>query len=197
MYGGESQWDELHQAGGRTDRHCVYQQHGIAMDTPRVRKNCFSLVELVIVVVIIGIIAAIAIPRISRGAKGANDAALRGSLKALRDAIDRYAAEHGGEFPAQDKNVLTLTGQLTKRTNALGQVGTVAGEHIYGPYLRGMPPVSVPPNTGASGVEFKENGSVAMGGGDEDKGWMYNFKTGHIYANSDQADESGVDYKDY
>ncbi len=167
------------------------------MDSQIVRKHSFSLVELVIVVIIIGIIAAIAVPRISRGAKGAGDASLRGSLRSMRDAIDRYAAEHGGDFPAQDKSAVTLVAQLTARTNVLGEVGTVAGEHIYGPYLRGMPAVSVPPNTGASGIKFKEDGNVAMGGGDADNGWMYNFKTGHIYANSDQSDEAGAPYKGY
>jgi type II secretory pathway pseudopilin PulG len=62
--------------------------------------RCFSLVELVIVIVLIGVIAAIAIPRLSSGATGSGDAALKQSLKVLRDAIERYAAEHGGDFPA-------------------------------------------------------------------------------------------------
>ncbi len=167
------------------------------MSTPLVRKPGFSLVELVIVVVIIGVIAAIAVPRISRGAKGASEAALLGSLRTLRDAIDTYAAEHGGERPAQDKQLQTFIDQLTKRTNDAGEAGTTDGEHIYGPYLRSMPPVPVGPNDGATGVKFKEDGNVAMGGGDKDKGWIYNFKTGHIYANSDQSDESGVEYKTY
>ena len=162
-----------------------------------VRRPSFSLVELVIVVVIIGIIAAIAVPRISRGAKGTREAALRGSLRTLRDAIDRYAAEHGGGWPAQDKQLQTFIDQLTKRTDVAGVVGTTDGEHIYGPYLRSVPPVPVGPNDGATGVKFKEDGNVFMGGGDAHIGWVYNFKTAHIYANSDQSDERGVEYKTY
>ena len=73
------------------------------MNRPLVRKLGFSLVELVIVVVIIGIIAAIATPRLSRGASAASESALRGNLKSLRSAIDRYAAEHGGAYPGYHK----------------------------------------------------------------------------------------------
>lgn len=160
-----------------------------------VRKSGFSLVELVIVVVIIGVIAAIAVPRISRGSRGASEAALRGSLRGLRNAIDLYAAQHGGAWPAQDKGLQTFIDQLTKRTNAEGQVGTTAGEHIYGPYLRGVPPVPVGPNVGATGVKFKEDGNVFEG--EHDTGWVYNFKTAHIYANTNDLDESGVAYDTY
>src|SRR5437764_14637069 len=76
----------------------------------------FSLIELVIVVVIIGIIAAIAIPRLSRGSAGAADAALSGNLAVLRNAIDLYATEHGGSYPA----LATITTQLTQYTDATG-----------------------------------------------------------------------------
>ena len=67
----------------------------------RSQTRAFSLVELVIVVVIIGVIAAIAVPRISRGAKGAGESAVRMSLTGMRNAIDMYAAEHGGAWPGQ------------------------------------------------------------------------------------------------
>ncbi len=66
------------------------------------KTAAFSLVELVIVIVIIGVIAAIAVPRIGRGAKGAADSAVRANLATLRNAIDLYAVEHGGKFPASD-----------------------------------------------------------------------------------------------
>ena len=159
------------------------------------RKSCFTLVELVIVVVIIGVIAAIAVPRLSRGSRGASEAALRASLRALRNAIDLYAAEHAAAWPAQDKQLQTFIDQLTKRTNSAGEEGTTPGEHIYGPYLRAIPPVPVGPNVGATGVKFKEDGNVFEG--EDEYGWVYNFKTGHIYANTDDLDESGVPYDSY
>ncbi len=162
-----------------------------------VRKLAFSMIELVIVVVIIGTIAAIAIPRLSRAAEGTDEASLKASLKALRGAIDMFAAEHTDQWPAQDKIAATFVAQLTTKTDIAGVAGTTPGIHVYGPYLRSMPPVTVGPNNGTTGVGFDEKGNVKMGGGDKLNGWIYNFKTGQIYANSDQIDEDGKAYKDY
>src|SRR5678809_1659153 len=95
-------------------------------------RKGFSLIELVIVVVIIGIIAAIAIPRLSRGASGAADSALAGNLSVLRNAIDLYATEHGGTFPAQ----ATFEAQLTQFSDASGATATTkTSAAIYGPYI--------------------------------------------------------------
>jgi general secretion pathway protein G len=161
------------------------------------RKHAFSLVELVIVVVIIGMIAAVAVPRISRGAKGAAESAVKGSLASLRSAIDLYAAEHNGVFPGADGDADTFLDQLTKKTDVHGNVGTTAGTHIYGPYLRaGIPPLPVGPNAGASGVEMVDTGPAS----DETKttsGWVYNYTTGDIIANTDDKDEATVAYDTY
>jgi prepilin-type N-terminal cleavage/methylation domain-containing protein len=161
----------------------------------RSQKRAFSLVELVIVVVIIGIIAAIAVPRISRGAKGAGGSALRGSLAALRNAIDMYAAEHGGVFPGQDGLEATLIDQLTKKTNFSGTVGTGAG-YDFGPYLRrGFPPAPVGPFAGiASGVEMTTTSPPAADETKTTKGWVYNYQTGEIVVNTDDPDQAGDAY---
>src|SRR3982750_4942719 len=84
------------------------------------RSRGFSLIELVIFVVIIGIIAAIAIPRLSRGASGAADSALAGNLAVLRNAVDLYATEHGGSFPA----LATFDTQSTTFTDVSGGVSS-------------------------------------------------------------------------
>lgn len=161
------------------------------------RFRGFSLVELVIVVVIIGIIAAIAVPRISRGARGANDASVRGSLAALRNAVDMFSAEHGGEWPGDDEDSDTFVAQLTTKTDISGDVNSDATLNIYGPYLRGgLPPLLVGPNKGAIGI-FIDDAAPAV---DETKatvGWIYDSTTGNIIANTDVADESGVLYSAY
>jgi prepilin-type N-terminal cleavage/methylation domain-containing protein len=158
-------------------------------------KRAFSLVELVIVVVIIGIIAAIAVPRISRGAKGAGDSALRGSLASLRNAIDMYAAEHGGAFPGADGTEATLVDQLTKKTNFSGATGTGAG-YDFGPYLRrGFPPAPVGPTAGvASGVEMTTTTPPVADETKNTKGWVYNYQTGEIVVNTDDTDAAGDQY---
>ncbi|MGB2984557.1 MAG: prepilin-type N-terminal cleavage/methylation domain-containing protein [Phycisphaerae bacterium] len=165
------------------------------------RVQAFSLVELVIVVVIIGVIAAIAVPRISRGAKGAGESALRGSLASLRNSIDMYAAEHKGDWPGADADADTLLDQLIKKTDASGIVGTTAGTHIYGPYLRsGFPPVPVGPNVGATGVimsNVADLTTVIDEATDKTMGWIYNYETGDIIVNTDDKDEKDNGYETY
>src|SRR5215217_7834357 len=102
------------------------------------RKSGFSLIELVIVVVIIGIIAAIAIPRLSRGSAGAADSALAGNLAVLRNAIDLYATEHSGTYPA----LATFETQLAQFSDQNGSTSpTKTSSAIYGPYVRKIPPL--------------------------------------------------------
>ena len=164
----------------------------------RSRTRAFSLVELVIVVVIIGVIAAIAVPRISRGARGAGDAALRGSLAGLRNSVDMYAAEHGGSFPADQvgDTSTTLVDQLTKKTDGNGVVGTTAGTHIYGPYLRsGFPPLPVCAAKGKTTVKLVSVTPVYQA---TSEGWVYDRVSGAVMANCDaEEDEKTVAYNTY
>ena len=165
----------------------------------RNQKRAFSLVELVIVVVIIGVIAAIAVPRISRGAKGAGDSALRGSLAALRNAVDMYAAEHGGVFPGNNSGTCDetlLKDQLTKNTDFSGTTGTGAG-FDFGPYLRrDFPPAPVGPQAGkANGIVMSAAtppvGEASPAAG---KGRVYNCVTGELVVNTQTTDSNGDRY---
>jgi prepilin-type N-terminal cleavage/methylation domain-containing protein len=163
------------------------------------RERAFSLVELVVVVVIIGIVAAVAVPRFSRGARGARDAALRADLRVLRDAIALYAVEHTEKLPGANGDPITFWAQLRKKTNENGNVGTTPGEHIYGPYVRSRVPVPVGPNAGASGVVMTTTtpASLAIDEALTKRGWVFNYQTGELIANTDDLDEGGVAYDTY
>lgn len=152
----------------------------------RTRLAGFSLIELVIVVVIIGIIGAIAIPRMSRGAEGANDSALTANLTVLRNAIDLYATEHGGDYPASG----TIANQLTQYTDASGGTSaTKTGAYIYGPYLRSVPALPVGAEKGSTDIAAAAASGV---------GWIYNSSTGTINANTALlTDASGKLYSSY
>jgi len=166
------------------------------MTKARSKAHGFSLVELVIVVVIIGVIAAIAVPRISRGARGAGDSALRASLGSLRNAIDMYAAEHSGNFPAGADQAAIET-KLTEKTDGTGAVNADPTKNIYGPYLRtGFPPLSVCTNRGSTDIEITVGTPVYTSGG---KGWVYATDTGKIIANCQdtEKDESEDQYNQY
>jgi len=157
------------------------------MESRKRQRSGFSLLELVIVVVIVGIIAAIAIPRMSRGAAGASDSALNGDLAVLRNAIDLYAAEHGGTYPA----VATIVAQLTTYTNAAGTTNaTKTTAYIYGPYLRAVPALPVGAKKGSTGI------AAATGTG---VGWIYTAALGTITANctDTELDAAGTKYNAY
>ncbi|MFB3892483.1 MAG: type II secretion system protein [Phycisphaerae bacterium] len=150
------------------------------------KSHGFSLLEMMLVVVIIGLIAAIAIPRMSRGAAGAGDSALTGSLWVLRDALDRYAAEHGGAYPT----VANFNAAITTYTDASGATSATRDTtHIYGPYIRQVPPLPVGAAKGNTGV------AAAAGTG---IGWIYDATNGNISANTTtEADATGKLYNTY
>lgn len=154
-------------------------------------RRGFSLIELVIVVVIIGIIGAIAVPRMSRGAKGASDSAVTANLTVLRNALDLYSTEHGGDFPAFDD----MPSALTDYTDATGDVvSSKDTTHIYGPYLRAVPTLPVGDNKGLTTFT-----STAPTTSADSAGWYYNASTGDIKANCKDAevDDGGVQYNAY
>ena len=163
-----------------------------------IRKSSFSLVELVIVVVILGIIAAIAVPRVSRAARGASDSAVRATLHALRTAIDLYAAEHVGAWPGSDGLKGTFKKQLTDKSAPDGRITGPEAGRTLGPYIRNIPRVSVGPNPDASDIEMTTTTPIQSAVTEAPmQGWVYNYQTGELIANTDDLDDSGVGYDTY
>ena len=168
--------------------------------THRTSRGGFSLIELVIVVVIIGIIAAIAIPRMSRGTAGAADSALSGNLNVLRSAIELFATEHGGKFPGE-LGTATPEEQLTQFTDDAGGISTTkTATHVYGPYLRKIPPVTVGTlkSDNTANAKFK-TGTTDTVEATPTAGWLYNESTGAIKPNiaATEKDQNGKAYVDY
>lgn len=58
------------------------------------RRNAFTLVELVVVVLVMGIIAAIGVPKVLNKGEDAEKEMLRANLDAFQDAIEYYYAEN-------------------------------------------------------------------------------------------------------
>jgi len=158
------------------------------MVNKRYRRNrAFSLLELVIVVAIIAILAAIGIPRLSRGTRGAADSALSGNLSLLRNSIDIYAAEHLNAYPT----AANAGNQLTQYTDQAGGVNASKDTtHIYGPYLRSVPPLSVGARRGGTDIAAADANDV---------GWIYTEGTGVIRANTTASEKDETDklYSDY
>ena len=134
--------------------------------------GAFSMLELLIVFAITAVLAAIAIPRLSRGSRGADEAAVAGYLAVLRNAIEFFAAEHGNTYPS----VSDIVSQLTQYTDFFGDAQAARDDtHIYGPYVLKIPPLTVGPRKGCTGIAAEDA---------EDVGWIYNENTGHIRANT-------------
>ncbi|MFT3785696.1 MAG: prepilin-type N-terminal cleavage/methylation domain-containing protein [Tepidisphaeraceae bacterium] len=154
----------------------------------------FSLIELVIVVVIIGILAAIAIPRLSRGTAGAADSALAGDLAVLRKALDLYAAEHNGTYPA----VSTFSAQLTQYSDISGTTSaTKTSTCIYGPYVRAVPALKVGPTSYKGSTTIIDGSTATLGA--TAGAWFYTASTGEIKANltNTYVDAAGTAYNTY
>ena len=145
----------------------------------RTRRTGFSLVELVIVVVLIGVIAAIAVPRMSRGTEGSADTAMARDVAVLQRALDHYAAEHGGAFPAADK----VADQLTLFTDAAGAVSKQkTPPFTFGPYVNRIPVMPKGPNRGSTKIAATAAPGVA---------WVYDPADGAVTANLGNGVPSG------
>lgn len=170
------------------------------------RTRGFSLVELVIVIVIVAILAAIAIPRVSRGARGAGDSALRADLAALRHAIEQYAAEHNGYFPAAQPagtgpggpfgeagSEDAFRNQLLLYTDVEGACSkTKDATHCFGPYLRHDIPALPVGNNQNNHLTVSNTTPEVVEDDGTGTGWVYDYATGEIIANSADTDASGT-----
>jgi general secretion pathway protein G len=142
----------------------------------QMRKNKgFTLVELVVVVMILGILAAVAAPKVMGTSAKAKDNGVKQTLGVIRDAIERYAAEHGGALPgASDDTQATFKLDLKD-------------------YLRGAFP-KCPVALEDDVVVIEDSGSPsATGAGGS---WMYSTDTGEFIVNSTATvpSMSGVTY---
>lgn len=59
------------------------------------RRSGFTLIELIVVLAIVALLASIVAPRYLNALDNGREAALRASLNAMRDAIDKYTADNG------------------------------------------------------------------------------------------------------
>jgi len=81
------------------------------MSSLRLRYSGFTLTELMIVVSIIGILASIAIPKLADMVRKAEEGQTKGSLGAIRSALNIYYADMEGQYPWVDFSALTINGK--------------------------------------------------------------------------------------
>ena len=144
------------------------------------RRKGFTLVELVVVIMILGILAAVAAPKFLNTSSKATDSGIKQSVAVIRDAIELYASENGGDLPGKDGVEATFKSDLD-------------------PYLRG---VATFPNcpVGAKNDQVKMTAGAGPVAGDAvpTKGWNYGYECGEFIVNYSAATNSDatVNYDD-
>jgi general secretion pathway protein G len=139
-------------------------------------RRGFTLIELVVVVMILGILGAIAAPRLLGTSKQATDNGLKQSVSIVRDAIDRYVAEHSGAKPGADGNEATFKSDISS-------------------YLRGIDFPTCPVAAKNNAVRMMAGtGSIvpSIGGTSATHSWVYQFEAGEFFVNSNATASDGV-----
>ena len=165
------------------------------------RRHAFTLLEVVTVVIILAILAMIAIPMTGDTTASAGEAALRGNVAALRNAIELFANQHNGNYPAAIGDGSNGAGteaafvsHLTLYSNAAGAVSSAkSASYPYGPYLKfGVPEVTAGPLKGDSGIVVTNSSTSLAADGTPAAGWKYSYVTGQIICNSSAASSDGA-----
>jgi prepilin-type N-terminal cleavage/methylation domain-containing protein len=173
----------------------------------RMRRNAFTLVELLIVVIIIGILAAVAIPQFGNSATDAKLAALDANLATLRGSVELYYHQHGSTYPGIIKTHKVAAAaaaahasvgeafsmQLTQYSDASGNTAdTAAAAFPYGPYLRrGIPknPLAVAGVTDTDAATVVTDAGPITADGSPTTGWKFSSTTGMLIANNGSYDD--------
>lgn len=156
----------------------------------------FTLVELLVVVAIIGVLAAIALVKIERALTKAWEGRTYAGLAALRTAVQMYASDHEGSYPAS----ITDCGNPAP-DNWGDQVG--AG---FLPYLDTFPVAHVgkPPfvdgSSDYSGGVYQTSDPTGAPGNTPAanfRGWFYRNPDGRVFINNGNTSTEGRTYTDY
>jgi general secretion pathway protein G len=96
-------------------------------------RQAFTLIEMMVIVLIIGVLALIVIPRVINAGRKAKETQLRGDLKHLRDAIERFQARSDA-LPPTLSDIIAADGSAISANKDANGVGVDRGGYD-GPYL--------------------------------------------------------------
>jgi len=156
-----------------------------------VMRDGFTLIELVIAITILAILATVAIPLFQNITKQAKDSAVKGTVAAMREAIQHYRMNEitSGRQPGTPNDW---------PANGCPNEAVEGSEQWIGPYT--MQDGLVPDNPWARGVvtagrenfvnviisgSFNQRGTVFI---PPDTGWSYDRRTCEIWANTAEND---------
>lgn len=166
------------------------------------RKQAFTLIELLLVVTILGILASLIVPTFQGHVLKAKEAGAKDSLKVIRTQIELYKMQHKGVPPGYINGsgapTALLALQFTATTTETGVVSAStipAGAYVNGPYLRKLP---VNHFNKLSTIAYVADGtafSAAVDG--TSSGWLYKKETAEFKINWTGTDSEGTSFNDY
>jgi len=137
-----------------------------------------TLVEVLVVAIILGLLAFIVVPQFSEASSNTKQSRLRNSLGIVRQKLELYKIEHGGNYPSAESEE-GFVAQLTQKTTEAGEVVKEEGEkELFGPYLQ-----SIPVNPYTNGRRVKCDGKAGSGKAD----WFYDPETGQFRASRPES----------
>ena len=165
-------------------------------------QPAFTLIELMIVVSILGILAAIALPEFKTYTQQAKEAALKSTLRTIRETIERYAAEHNGTPPGYTNGIttvnpsgITFSVQIQYYTSKTGGLSmTRTSTCCYGPYLKKIPKN---PFNNLTNVTIVPDGTPFPATPTAECGWMFQGSTKIFRLAYSGTDSEGKNYFDY
>lgn len=108
-------------------------------------KRGFTLVELLVVIVVLAVLAAIVLPKFMDSGKRSKEAALKGDLKLLRNAVTLFQTDTG-YYPLALSD-LAATSAPAKGLDSSGAQQDIVASMWHGPYVQETP---VDPITGGA-----------------------------------------------
>jgi len=166
------------------------------------KKNAFTLVELILVITILGILGALVLPTFQGHIATARESSAKESLRTMRTQIELYKWQHGGTLPGYANGnpvgEAMLELQFTATTTVDGAVSpsTVpSGAYVNGPYVLKLPKNSFNNLSNIAYVAAATAFADAVDG--TSSGWLYKKETGELRINWTGTDSEGVAFIDY
>jgi len=143
----------------------------------RRRAAGFTMLEVLVVVILIAILTAIVIPRLLGMGRRARESSLRGDLKQMRDAIQRFEGDCAAWPPTLEDLMVRSGDQISADQDGRGC--TLDRNAFKGPYLTtGSGTLPEDPMTGAAD-------------------WDYDNSTGTVRSRSTLTGINGIPYSEW